>query len=61
MESLDKIKKHSLYFMIENLPNRDNILSYEIEIQNNDSLLFYLELLESSITYANKYLIPYDD
>ena len=37
-ESLEKIKKHGLYFMIENLPNREEILSYEIDEKNTESL-----------------------
>lgn len=53
------LRSHPLYFLIENHPLKEKILEYELAITNQESLTYYLKLIENALTYSNTHILQY--
>ncbi|KAL4432245.1 hypothetical protein ABPG74_020213 [Tetrahymena malaccensis] len=56
---LTEIEKQPLYYLLQQQPNKDHILSYQIESINSNSLFWYLNLLEDTIFFGRQEILKY--
>lgn len=45
--------------MLEKSPYKDQVIEYELAISNQESISYYLSLLEHTAQFANSHLIKY--
>jgi hypothetical protein len=54
------IEKQALFFLVQESEYCADILSYQVALESPESIVYYLSLLENSLTYANTNIIKYD-